>query len=85
MVGMFEQRVMAEATGLESGPYPTSVVGRTALVLEAADVNSVAKELERQNIPLIRGPTDRPAWQLRTIHLQDPDGYLIEIYSPLVP
>lgn len=83
VVGLFEQRLMADATGLVAGPLPASHVGRSALILETRDVDAVAKELERQKIPLLRGPTDRPAWQLRTIHLQDPDGYLIEIYSPL--
>jgi lactoylglutathione lyase len=83
VVGIFEQKLMADATGLEAGPSPTSIVGRSALILETADVDAVAKELERQKVPLIRRPTDRPAWQLRTIHLRDPDGNLIEIYSPL--
>jgi lactoylglutathione lyase len=83
VVGMFEQKLMAEATALGAAPYPTSVVGRSALILETSDVDAVAKELERRNVPLVRGPTDRPAWQLRTIHLQDPNGYLIEIFSPL--
>jgi lactoylglutathione lyase len=83
LIGLFEERNMAEATGLEGGPYPATVVGRSALILETADVDSVARELERRHVPLVAGPTDRPAWQLRTIHLRDPDGYLIEIYSAL--
>jgi lactoylglutathione lyase len=80
-IGIFDRTLMAEATGLEGGPYPTTVVGRSLLVLETDDVDAVARELDRRKVPLLAGPTDRPAWQLRTVHLQDPDGYVIEIYS----
>jgi lactoylglutathione lyase len=82
-IGIFEQQLMAEATRLEPGPDPSSAVGRSLLVLESADVDAVARELDRHHVPLLVGPTDRPEWRLRTIHLRDPDGYLIEVYSPL--
>jgi lactoylglutathione lyase len=81
VVSIFERKLMAEAVGLGTGRYPAGQVGRSALIFEAKDVDRVAKQLRERGIRLVRGSTDRPAWQLRTIHLRDPDGYLIEIYS----
>jgi lactoylglutathione lyase len=83
LLGVFEQRLMAKATHLEPGPYPTSVVGRSLRVLEAADVDAVARSLEARHVPRIAGPTDRPEWRLRTIHVPDPDGYRIELDRPM--
>lgn len=76
---------MAEAVGLSPGRYPAGNVGRSALIFEVKDVDAVAKRLRRRGVRLLAGPTNRPAWQLRTVHLRDPDGYLIEIYSGIPP
>lgn len=83
VVAIFDRRLMAEAVGLDSGHYPRAHVGRSTLIFEVKDVDTVAKRLRRRGVRLLQGPTDRPLWQLRTIHLRDPDGYLIEIYSRL--
>jgi lactoylglutathione lyase len=81
VVSIFERKLMAEAVGLGPGRYPRANVGRSAVIFEVKDVDAVAKRLRDRGVPLLRGPTDRPDWQLRTIHLRDPDGHLIEIYS----
>ncbi len=81
MISLFEGKRMAEALGLAPGRYSPRYTGRSLLVFEAKDVDEVARRLRRKGVRLLRGPTERPAWQLRTIHLRDPDGYLIEIYS----
>jgi lactoylglutathione lyase len=83
IVAIFDRKRMAEAVGLDRGRYPRRSVGRSALVFEVKDVDALATQLRRRRVRLLQGPTDRPDWQLRTIHLRDPDGYLIEIYSDL--
>jgi len=83
MVSLFDRKSMAKAVGLAPGRYPSAAVGRAALIFEVKDVDAVARRLRQQKVRLLKGPTDRPDWVLRTIHLRDPDGYLIEIYSPL--
>jgi lactoylglutathione lyase len=85
VVSLFDRTLMARATGLTSGRYPAAHVGRSALVFEVKDVDAVAARLRRQKVRLLQGPTDRPEWRLRTLHLRDPDGYRIEIYAPLPP
>jgi catechol 2,3-dioxygenase-like lactoylglutathione lyase family enzyme len=83
VVAIFDRKLMAKAVGLDPGQNPRRSVGRSALVFEVKDVDLVAKHLHRRGVRLLRGPTDRPDWQIRTIHVRDPDGYLIEIYSEL--
>jgi lactoylglutathione lyase len=83
VVALFERNRMAKAVGLEPGHYPAGCVGKSALIFEVKDVDAVARRLRRRGIRLLQGPTDRPDWMLRTIHLRDPDGYVIEICSSL--
>ncbi|MFZ1023637.1 MAG: VOC family protein [Thermoplasmata archaeon] len=83
VVSLYERKLMAKAVGLEPGRYPRGCVGKSALVFEVKDVDAAAARLRRRGVRLLQGPTDRPHWGLRTIHLRDPDGYLVEIYSPL--
>jgi len=83
IVALFDRRRMAAAVGLRPGRYSKSSVGRSVLVFEVKDVDAIAIRLRRKRVRLLQEPTDRPEWHLRTIHLHDPDGYLIEIYSEL--
>ena len=45
-------------------------------------VSAYANFVER-GATAVAGPQNRPAWQVRSAHLSDPDGYLVEIYSQL--
>ena len=81
VVSIFDRKRMAKAVGLKPGKYSGTHVGRSALIFEVQDVDAVAKRLRRKGVRLLAGPTDRSDWMLRTIHLQDPDGYLVEVYS----
>jgi lactoylglutathione lyase len=83
VVAIFDRDLMAKAVGLDSGRYPRASVGTSALIFEVKDVDAAAKRLRRRGVRLLQGPTDRPDWSLRTLHLRDPDGHLIEIYSEI--
>jgi lactoylglutathione lyase len=83
IVSLYDRKLMAKAVGLKPGRYSRRNSGRSAIIFEVKDVDRVAQQLRRRGVRLLAGPTDRPLWMLRTIHLQDPDGYLVEIYSPL--
>ncbi|HEV2448794.1 MAG TPA: VOC family protein [Thermoplasmata archaeon] len=85
VLGIFDRKLMAKAVGLLPGRYSTRPIGRSALIWEVKDVDAVAARLRRKGVRLLSPPTDRPEWQLRTLHLRDPDGYLIEIESRLRP
>lgn len=53
------------------------------LVFQVADVDAEAAALKRRGAQLIAEPVDRPEWTVRTAHLRDPEGNLIEVNTPL--
>ncbi len=83
MVSLFDRRRMADALGPAGPAIDVPVSDRSLLVFETPDVDEFYRRLVADRVPIVAGPTDRPDWQLRTLHLRDPDGYLIEIYSGL--
>ncbi|HLP88029.1 MAG TPA: VOC family protein [Nostocaceae cyanobacterium] len=56
---------------------------KAALIFAVDDVDEVYENLKANNVNFINSPVDRPEWGLRTAHLRDPDGNLIEIYTNL--
>ncbi len=82
-VALFDRAFMADSLGLHPGRYNAKFTGRSLVVFSTRDLDAFARRLRRRRVRLLRGPTDRPAWMLRTIHLRDPDGYLLEVFSRL--
>ena len=64
-----------------SAPMPA---GRPAvLVFRVDDVDAAYARFVERGARAVAGPQDRPAWGVRSAHLSDPDGYLVEIYNQL--
>jgi predicted enzyme related to lactoylglutathione lyase len=53
------------------------------IVFRVDDVDATYDDLVKRGAKAVVEPVDRPAWQARTAHISDPDGYLVEIYSQL--
>ncbi|MGP8077033.1 MAG: VOC family protein [Thermoplasmata archaeon] len=83
MLAIFDRKLMAKAVGLSAGRYSSKNVGRSTVIFSVEDVDRFAQLLRRRKVRLLRGPTNRRDWGLRTIHFQDPDGYLVEVYSAI--
>ena len=64
-------------------PAPVHCQDRVSLVFEVDDVDAVHLDLTIRGITFINKPCDRPEWSTRSCLLRDPDGTLIELYSPL--
>ncbi len=82
-LAMADRRIMAEVPGVSTrvrGEGPEGCM----LVFEVADVDARAAELKERGVRFIADPVDRPAWGVRTAHLRDPEGNLVEINTPLV-
>jgi lactoylglutathione lyase len=79
--GMFEAALMAEAVGAPKDEARSGLP--FAVILETPDVDLLYARLQADGLPILTPPTDRPAWGLRTIHLRDPDGNLVELYHDL--
>ena len=81
-LGIFDARLMAAAVGLEAREAsPTLDVGHCTVVFEVEDVDARHRELRDRGANILAPPTDRPAWSLRTLHLRDPDGNVVEFYQ----
>lgn len=83
MVALFGRNALPETlagAGLRSGaPGPD----RAMLVFDAADLDSTVAALQARGAAFVAGVIERPDWGIRTAHLRDPEGNLIELNSPL--
>ncbi len=80
-VGLFAAAAMPE--GLKPAKARRIWGDAFALVFEVPDVDRVHSRLRRARVSVLIGPTDRSLWGLRTLHLRDPDGNLVELYTRL--
>jgi len=82
-LAIFDRKAMADAVG--AGHLPSHAIGqdRVALVFEVRNVDAAIARLRAAGVPLVTEPKDRPDWGIRTAHLRDPDGTLIELEAPL--
>ncbi|MFC0602721.1 VOC family protein [Streptomyces palmae] len=84
VLSLFDRAAMAEAVGTAALPARSAAAqDALALVLRVADVDgALATCLAHGGAPVTEA-ADRPDWGpgLRTAHLRDPDGNLIELQS----
>ena len=76
--------VIGSAEPAAAAPGDAAVVQDTAMfVCRVDDVDAGAELCVRHGATLVAPPTDRPDWgpTLRTAHLRDPEGHLIELQS----
>ncbi len=67
----------------EETPTSTPEGHQAVIVFRVDDVDAAYADLAKRGAKAVAAPVDRPVWQARTAHFSDPDGYLVEIYSPL--
>ncbi len=84
MVALFSRQEMAETLGEAVLPSELSCQDRAMLIFEAADLDSTVEALRARGVQFVTELQERPDWGIRTVHLRDPDGNLIEINSPLL-
>jgi lactoylglutathione lyase len=71
-LGFYDRRVAPELIGRETQ-------GSGAELLFLVDsVDDEVDRLVRAGVRILTGPIDRP-WGHRTVHLQDPDGHVVEL------
>ncbi|MEH2086172.1 VOC family protein [Nostoc sp.] len=82
-LGLLKQELMAEV--VPRIEQPSYIVNRDKIILILAvdNVDEVYELVKDQNALVVTQPQDRPSWGIRTAHLRDPDGNLIEIYNNL--
>lgn len=83
MIALYSRRAMADVVGAHYSAESSSLQDRVVLNFEAADLDSTVSALQARGATLLVGITERPDWGIRTAHLRDPEGNLIELSSPL--
>lgn len=83
MIALFGRQAMAETLGATNLPCDAVCQDRAMLVFDAADLDSTVAALKARGAQFVVELTDRPDWGIRTAHLRDPEGNLIELNSPL--
>ncbi|MBH1937362.1 glyoxalase/bleomycin resistance/extradiol dioxygenase family protein [Streptomyces sp. AV19] len=81
---LFDRGAMAQTLGTSGLPAePPAAQDRTMLVSRVADVDAGFALCLRRGGTAVAAPADRPEWgpSLRTAHLRDPEGNLIELQS----
>ncbi len=80
-LAVIEKSEMSKALGMEE---PVGEGRRhVALAFSVDDVDAAFTKLEGKGVKFILAPRTHPDWNLRTAHLHDPDGNLIEINQRL--
>jgi lactoylglutathione lyase len=82
-IGLFRREFMTAAISSGSEVLSASREDRVALILEVDDIDEVFARVARAGSAVVQPPTDRPEWGLRTAHVRDPDGNLIELMTPI--
>jgi len=78
-IALFDRDVMATAVGADDGVVDATGTDRLSLVFAVESVDETYRHLRERGVEFLTEPTDREGWMIRTAHLRDPDGTLIEI------
>jgi lactoylglutathione lyase len=73
--GLYDRNRLQELIGREvAGPNGPG----GEVVFLVGDVDAEAERLRAAGVAILTGPVDR-AWGHRTLHLEDPDGFVVEL------
>ena len=66
----------------DDGPaVPGSAAIQLAFRVPPPAIDTCHAELIAKGVPIVRAPTDVPAWRHRTLFFRDPEDNVIEIYA----
>lgn len=78
VLAIFTDELMAEALGRKFKPC-RGECPQAVLCMRVDSVDAAYQALKKRGASFITEPADRPEWSIRTAHLTDPDGNIIEI------
>ena len=73
--GLYDRNRLEELTG-QDATDPGRPGGEVVFLV--GDVDAEAERLGAAGVTILKGPVDR-AWGHRTLHLEDPDGFVVEL------
>jgi len=81
-IAIFRRSMMADAVGTAAHPSTRQEQDTAVLILSVDDVDALYGRLKGA-VEFTNAPADRAAWGIRAAHFRDPDGSLIEVFSPI--
>jgi predicted enzyme related to lactoylglutathione lyase len=80
---LYARENIAEVVGTAALPEHAPAQDTGMLVMRVADTDDAAARLAAHGATVVAAPQDRPEWGpgLRSAHLRDPEGNLIELQS----
>ncbi len=82
-LGITPRSLISDAIGTASLPQPVVAQDKISIIIEVADPDAELERLRAAGVQIVADAVDRPEWGLRTAHIRDPDGNLIELYKAL--
>jgi lactoylglutathione lyase len=82
-LALFDRSEMADSLGTSDLPESAQAQDRFLLIFGVEDLYTTVGHLRERGVVFEVEPADHPEWGIRTAHLRDPDGNLIEINSPM--
>jgi lactoylglutathione lyase len=82
-IALFDRAEMSAAVGTSALPAQFEAQDAVCIVFGVDDVDATERRLSTAGVPIVAGATDRAAWEVRTLHVRDPEGRLVELNSPL--
>jgi len=77
--GLYDRNRLGELTG-QDAEAPGRAGGEVVFVV--GDVDAEAERLRAAGVAILKGPVDR-AWGHRTLHVADPDGFVVELATEI--
>ncbi|GIQ71380.1 VOC family protein [Xylanibacillus composti] len=82
-LGLYKKELMSEVIGTTKLPVRSESQDTFVCIFEVDDLEQTVKNIENKGGRCLTEIQDRPNWGIRAVHLRDPDGNLIELYSEL--
>lgn len=82
-IALFDRAEMSAAVGTSALPPQVEAQDAVCIVFGVDDLGAAQGRLEAAGVPIVVGATDRADWEVRTLHVRDPDGRLVELNVPL--
>lgn len=82
-LSLFGRGELAETIGTTALPADAECQDRAMLIFQVDDLDATVAQLKERNVQFVTDVKDHPSWGIRTAHLRDPNGALIELNVPL--
>ncbi len=83
VLSIFDRQAMERAIGIEDSGGMHECFDRSVIIFRVEDIDALSETLRNKGVVFVTEPMDRPEWTIRTFHIRDPSGNLLEFNQPL--